>query len=100
MSVQNFALPIEDIKMICRRYQVRELALFGSALRDDFTIDSDVDLLVEFESDAEIGFVDLTRLQRELSIVLQRPVDLVPKNGLKPQIRQEVLAQAEVIYAA
>jgi predicted nucleotidyltransferase len=93
-------IPIEAIKLICQRYQVRELALFGSALRDDFNANSDLDLLVEFEPKAQVGFITLSRMQRELSVVLYRPVDLVPKGGLKPKIRQSVLSSAEVIYAA
>jgi antitoxin (DNA-binding transcriptional repressor) of toxin-antitoxin stability system len=56
--------------------------------------------LVEFEPDAQVGFVALSRMQRELAELLQRPVDLVPKEGLKPKIREAVLASAEVVYAA
>ncbi|HEY66697.1 MAG TPA: nucleotidyltransferase family protein [Thermoflexia bacterium] len=98
--MQNLDLPVEKIRMLCRRYRVRELALFGSALRDDFEAESDVDLLVEFEPEAQVGFMTLARMQRELSDVLHRPVDLVPKGGLKPKIRQAVLSSAEVLYAA
>jgi len=98
--MQNLDLPVEKIRMLCRRYRVRELALFGSALRDDFEAESDVDLLVEFEPEAQVGFMTLARMQRELSDILHRPVDLVPKGGLKPKIRQAVLSSAEVLYAA
>ena len=100
MLQSKLEIPIEAIKLICQRYQVHELALFGSALRDDFNANSDLDLLVEFEPKAQVGFITLSRMQRELSMVLHRPVDLVPKGGLKPKIRQTVLASAEVIYAA
>ncbi len=93
-------IPMEPIKSLCQRYRVRELALFGSSLRDDFRDDSDVDLLVEFEPDAQVGFFTLARLQRELAAILGRRVDLVPKRGLKPLIRQSVLSDAEVLYAA
>lgn len=86
--------------MLCQRCHVREVALFGSALRDDFGAGSDVDLLVEFEPEAQVGFLALGRMQRELSAILHRQVDLVPKGGLKPRIRQAVLSSAEVIYAA
>lgn len=61
---------------------------------------SDLDLLVQFEPDAEVGFLEYAALQRELSSALGRPVDLVSKPGLKPVIRDEVLASAQVIYAA
>jgi len=98
--IQDLDFPIEEIKMLCQRYRVRELALFGSALGDDFDAGSDVDLLVEFEPEAQVGFMTLARMQRELSAILHRQVDLVPKGGLKPRIRQAVLSSAEVLYAA
>lgn len=85
---------------ICRKHGVRELALFGSALRDDFRPDSDFDFLVEFEPDAQVGFLTLAALARELGEVLGRKVDVVPKSGLKPLIRDEAIAGAEVLYAA
>lgn len=100
MSKTAIGIPADRIAELCRQYQVRELALFGSALRDDFGPESDVDLLVEFDPSAQVGFLTLARLQRELSALFQRTVDLVPKRGLKPQIRQSVLESAEVIYAA
>ena len=78
---------------------MKSLELFGSVLRADFRPDSDVDVLVEFEPGARIGFVALGRMQRELTALFERPVDLVPKDGLKPVIRQDVLASTEVIYA-
>jgi predicted nucleotidyltransferase len=84
---------------ICRRYHVRELRLFGSALRDDFHDASDIDVLVEFDPGARVGFFGLARLQRELSTLFSRPVDVVPKQGLNPAIRQSVLNTSEVIYA-
>ncbi len=73
--------------------------MFGSVLRADFRPDSDVDVLVEFEPSARIGFLALGRMQRELAALFERPVNLVPKDGLKPVIRREVLASTEVIYA-
>ena len=90
----------EQIAELCRRHHIRRLALFGSVLRDDFNPDSDVDVLVEFEPDARVGFIALGRIQRELAALLQRPVDLVPQDGLKPAIRQSVLSSTEVLYAA
>jgi len=92
--------PLEALTTLCHRYRVRELAVFGSVLRDDFDAKSDLDLLVEFEVGASVGFSTLLRMQRELSALLKRPVDLVPKGGLHPVLRQEVLATAEVIYAS
>ncbi|MGE0100877.1 MAG: nucleotidyltransferase family protein [Blastocatellales bacterium] len=89
-----------QLRDVCRRYRVRELSLFGSMARGDFNDQSDVDLLVEFEPDVEVGFLALSRFQRELSEILGRPTDLVPKLGLKPAIKQEVLANSELLYAA
>jgi len=93
-------LPLEKIELICAKYRIRELALFGSALRKDFGKRSDYDLLVEFEPDAQVGFLTLAAAARELSAVLGRKVDLVPKAGLKPKIRESVLSSAKVLYAA
>ena len=90
---------LKAIKDLCERYRVRELSIFGSALREDFRRDSDIDLLVEFEPEAQIGFMTLSRMQRELSAVLNRPVDLVPKSGLKPKIREMVISSTRVLYA-
>ena len=85
---------------VCRKYRVRELSLFGSVARGDYRDQSDVDFLVEFEPDAEIGLIAFSKLQRELADIVGRPVDLVSKQGLKPVIRQTVLAEAELLYAA
>jgi len=92
-------IPIDEIKELCAKYQVKELALFGSVLRPDFREDSDVDILVEFEPDARIGFMAYMGLMNELSDVLGRKVDLVQKEGLKQRIRKPVLERAQVIYA-
>jgi len=89
----------DAIAAICRRHQVRGLYLFGSALRADFRSDSDVDFLVEFAAGAPIGLLALGELQHELETLLQRKVDLVPKQGLKPVVRERVLDQAEPVYA-
>jgi hypothetical protein len=93
-------IPFEELTNFCRRYQVRELALFGSMLRQDYRSDSDVDLLVSFEPAARVTFLTLARMQRELEALLGHTVDLVPKDGLKPVIRDHVLATARVLYAA
>ena len=93
-------LPFEALADLCRQYQVRELALFGSALRQDHRPDSDVDLLVSFQPAARVTFLTLARMQCELETLLGRKVDLVPKDGLKPVIRAHILATARVLYAA
>lgn len=100
MAQPKIPIPASQIADFCRRNHIRQLSIFGSVLREDFRTDSDVDVLVEFEPRAQIGFMALGRMQDELSKLLQRPVDLVPKKGLKPLIREAVLSSAEVIYAA
>jgi predicted nucleotidyltransferase len=69
-------------------------------LREDFGPGNDVDVWVAFEPGARVGFLALGRMQRELSALLGRPVDLVPRDGLKSMVREEVLPRAEVLYAA
>lgn len=93
-------IPRDKVAEFCRRHRIRRLSLFGSVLREDFRADSDVDVLVEFEPEAKIGFIALSRMQRELSALLQRQVDIVPRSGLKPVIRDSIMADEEVIYAS
>ena len=96
----GFEFPIPALVELCRRYRVRELAVFGSVLGADFRPDSDIDFLVEFEPGAQVGFLTLAGLAREFSTLLGRKVDVVPKRGLKPPIRKGVLAAARILYAA
>lgn len=100
MNSRDRDLPLAAIGDVCRRYHLTELSLFGSAARGDAQPHSDLDLLVCFEPQARVGFLTLARLARELSELLDRKVDLVPKEGLNPRIRDEVLAEAEVLFAA
>ena len=98
MSVQ-IDVPKDKIAEFCRCNQIRRLALFGSALRDDFGPSSDVDVLVEFEPGVSVGLVFIT-MQDELSDLLGRKVDLNTPACLSPYYRGEVLAEAEVLYDA
>ena len=92
--------PSEGLIRFCRRYQVQRLALFGSVLREDFRPDSDIDILVKFHPSARVSFMTLGQMKRELSSIFQRQGDLVPEEGLKAAIRDEVLASAREVYAA
>ena len=85
---------------LCRRYKVRELSLFGSAARGEMRSDSDIDLLVEFLPNAEVGLLEHAGLMLDLAQLLGRKVDLVSKKALKPLIRDAVLADARLVYAA
>ncbi|WP_354635999.1 nucleotidyltransferase family protein [Planktothricoides raciborskii] len=99
---KNINLPFDPIKNFCTKWQVSELALFGSVLRDDFRPDSDIDLLVTFSPDADWSLFDHIQMQQELTTILQRKVDLVSKRAIarsQNQIRrQEILSTAQVIY--
>jgi len=90
----------DALRRICHRYGVSELAMFGSGARGQLREDSDVDLLVVFDDDARIGLVAFARLRQELSELFGRPVDLVPKDGLKPALRKRVLEESRTLYAA
>jgi uncharacterized protein len=97
----GIALPMDRIADLCQKYGVVELAVFGSFLRSDFGPDSDVDFLVLFHNDDYGPWMGkLTGLETELSELLGREVDLVPKPLLKWVIRDRVLAEAQPIYVA
>jgi uncharacterized protein len=93
-------LPIQDIADVCRQYHVRELSVFGSVARGEARSDSDVDLLVEFEPEAKVDYFTFFDLEERLAELLNRPVDLVSKRGLKDIIRDKVMADSEVVFAA
>jgi uncharacterized protein len=95
----NLASKRSEIADICKQYEVRELLLFGSALDSRFRSDSDFDLLVDFQPGSRIGLIRLGQLQAELERLLGRTVDLVPKRGLKPLVRDGVLQHTEPVYA-
>jgi len=92
-------IPRERIEQFCRRSHIRRLALFGSVLREDFGSESDIDVLVEFEPGHVPGLA-FFRLERELSEILGRPVDLHTPQFLSPHFRDRVLEEAQVQYDA
>ena len=92
-------IPHDEIAAFCQRWRIRELAIFGSALRDDFRPDSDVDVLVVFEPGMRIGLIGFARMENELSHILKRRVDLNTPNSLSRRFRGEVLREAKVVYA-
>ena len=95
----QIAVDQERLAELCRRWHIRELALFGSVLREDFRADSDVDVLVEFEPGHTPGFA-YEDLRQELEAMLERRVDLISKAGLKnPFSRQEIFRTREVVYS-
>ena len=90
----------EAIADFCRRHHIQKLSLFGSVLRDDFRPDSDVDVLVEFDPGQPVGLIRLAGMERELSELIGRKVDLRTPADLSRYFRQEVVDTAEVQYAA
>lgn len=98
MSVK-IDIPKEQIADFCRRHGIRKIAFFGSVLRDDFMPESDVDVLVEFKPGHTPGLAFFT-MQRELSEILGRKVDLNTAGDLSPHFRDEVLSEAQVLYDA
>lgn len=94
-------VPREEIADFCRRWKVTEFALFGSAVRDDFGPESDVDVLVHFEADAGWSLFDLVTIQGELADVFGRKVHIVEAEGLRnPFRRDEILRTREIVYAS
>lgn len=94
-------IPDEIIESFCRKWKIKELALFGSVLRGDFRPDSDIDVLATFAPDAKWSVFDHARMSEELSTVLGREADVVETTGLRnPFRRREILATRRVIYAA
>lgn len=104
MSGLKIAIPHEQLDRFCHRWKVRELALFGSVLREDFRPDSDLDVLISFAPDARRSLFDLVAMQEELKTVLGREVDLVERETVEQSEnyirRKNILQNLEVIYAA
>ena len=89
-----------QIAEFCQRWKITELALFGSVLRHDFRTDSDVDVLVTFDSDSNWSLFDWVDMKDELKILFGREVDIADKESLKnPYRRYEILRTCQVIYA-
>ena len=103
MSRVFMGVPMSKIAEFCQRWKIRELALFGSALRDDFRSDSDLDILVTFTSDADWGLLDHVQMQQELQALLQRDIDLISRRALEQSQnwlrRQEILGTAQTLFS-
>jgi len=91
----------ERIEAFCRKWKVQELSIFGSAIREDFRPDSDVDVLVAFEEGAPWSLYDWVDMMDELKAIFGRDVDLVEKGAIRnPFRRRHILRNHEVVYAA
>jgi predicted nucleotidyltransferase len=97
----NLEIPLYKIEAFCRRWKIKEFALFGSVLREDFHPDSDIDVLVSFEADGGFTFDNRVEMLDELTEIFGREVDLVEKDKIRnPFRRYEILTTKEVVYAA
>ncbi len=104
MNILKIDIPQAEVSAFCKRWQVKELALFGSVLRDDFGSHSDVDVLVRFESEQTPGLFGIVRMELELSDLFGRKVDVVTRgageNSRNYIRRKAILHSAQVVYAA
>jgi predicted nucleotidyltransferase len=98
----SIEVPDEAIAAFCRKWKITQIEVFGSALRDDFRPDSDIDLLVTFEPNAGTDLFDLVTMRDEMAEILRRPVDLFSRAGVErsknPFRRRSILSTAQVVY--
>lgn len=96
-------IPYDEIEKFCQKWQIAELSLFGSVLREDFGPQSDVDVLVTFAPEAKHGLFALVRMQEELKEIFGRNVDLISRRGVEASRnyirRKAILDSAEIVYA-
>jgi uncharacterized protein len=102
--IRHAALPMDAIRAYCQKWNIREFAVFGSVLREDFSDASDIDVLVTFAEGVRYTLFDLARMGDELEAILGRGVDLIDRRALETSPnyirRREILRTARVIYAA
>ena len=97
----RISVPLTDIATVCRKYHVKKLSVFGSALTDQFSPESDVDLLAEFDPSQKIGLFEIVNMANDLSPLFNgRKLDLRTPGDLSRYFRDEVLRKAELIYVA
>lgn len=101
MKCHGIDISKNQLAECCRKWKVKELSLFGSVLRDDFGLDSDIDVLVTFQPDAPWSLWDLMEMKEELEVLFGRTIDLVEKEALRnPWRRDQILRNHKVLYAA
>lgn len=98
MTYHGIEIDDEVIRAFCKENGIVRFALFGSIIRDDFRPESDIDIIVEFSPDVQIGLFGIAKLERELTEMFGRTSEIHTYNGLHPQYRDEVLDSAEVRY--
>jgi predicted nucleotidyltransferase len=104
MNKKRFTIPRKKIAAFCKRWNVSEFAIFGSALRADFRPDSDVDVLVSFAPEAKVSLYEMVHMQDELKEIFSRDVNLISKRGVETSRnylrRKAILESAQVIHVA
>jgi len=94
---------MEDISLFCQKWRIVDLSLFGSVLREDFSPESDLDVLATFEAESDWGLFDHVQMQQELEKLLSRKVDLISRRALDQTqnqlLRDEILGTAQVIFS-
>lgn len=97
-------LPPSVLGPFCRRWRIREFAVFGSILEPEFRPDSDIDVLVTFDPAADWSPIDLVRMEEELSDATGRRVDLLTRRGVEanrnPILKTAILGSATTLHAA
>jgi|WetSurMetagenome_2_1015567.scaffolds.fasta_scaffold172566_2 uncharacterized protein len=103
MAAIQALVPRTKITSFCKRWKVLEFALFGSVLRGDFSIHSDIDVLVSFDAHSNWSLFDHIKMKRELSEIFGREVDLVTRRALEQSsnmlLRSEILGTAKTLYS-
>jgi uncharacterized protein len=101
---QRLGITSQQLAAFCEHWQVAELALFGSILRDDFHLNSDIDMLVTYQPQAQHGLIEKVTMKEDLESLLNRKVDLVSKKAIEKSRnwirRRNILSSTEVIYVA
>lgn len=101
MARSRIDIPMEQIRLFCRKWKVVEFSLIGSVLRDDFRPDSDIDVLISFAGSARWSLYDIVDMKDELKRIFGREVDLVEKEAIRNPYRlRSMLTEQEVLYAA
>lgn len=101
MKKNGIHLSQDDIRIVVDKYNIKELSIFGSSIRDDFSQESDIDLLIEFQDSQSISLFDLIDIQEYFQKITNRSVDIVEPAGLRnPYRRKAILSSKEILYVA
>lgn len=97
----GISIDLGELQRVAREYQISEVSVFGSSIREDMSQESDVDLLITFAAGADVSLFDLMELEERFGEIFGRPVDIVEPDSLtNPVRRRSILANTERLYAA